>query len=686
VILLVAFLALVATVPLLGGKLRNLAELEVRRTGLLLVTTVLQAVITQIDTDGVTAIAAGAHLLSYLIVGAFVWANRTIPWLWLAALGGLMNFLAIAANGGTMPATPDAADAAGIEAESDFANSNVIEDANLWFLGDVFAIPEAWPLSNVFSVGDVVLLVGGGLVVHDVAGSRLVARGRRRGDAPEADGPTASATPAAGGPGAPGGADDEVAGPAGEGEADGATVGARGGGAPDGGAPVGDGAGGARWSGAANRVPLLRDNHDFRRLWLAGASSDLGDWTHALAVIAILAGRGASAGVFAALLIVQMVSSSLVGFLGTPIVDRVDRMRLLGATNFAQAAAVASLLVPDRPSVAHFLVVTALLGGLGALVRPATMASIPNLVRPDQLVAANGFVAAAFNVAVSIGPILGAGLVARWGARPAFTVNVASFLLSAALVARVTRRGVPVAGAGAHALPAPETWLASATAGLRHIARVPALRHLVVVLALVVLGAAVRGPVEPGFIVDVLDGSPGAIGALAGLWGLGMVLGSTVAVTAGRRWSLERVLVGGIGLLGLSIVAASQSGSLEVVAVLWLLAGIGNALGSVAYETLLQQHTSDDRRGRVFGVADALLDATFLVGALAAVAIGAALGERAGIAIGGAGDVLAAAYGTTALLRRRGERHLEVGDVPAHPPPSPGVPHLRSPDATGRPL
>lgn len=630
-ILLVAFLALVATVPLLGGKLRNLATLELHRTSLLLAATVLQLGITQIAPEGAEGAAAAIHVASYLVVGAFVWANRRLPWLWLAALGGLLNFLAIVANGGTMPATPEAVRTAGLEDEGGFTNSAVVEGADLWFLGDIFAIREAWPLSNVFSIGDVVLLVGGALVVHRVAGSRLprpFGAGRAR---------------------------------AGEGHGDGRT------------------------GSASSRVPLLRDNHDFRRLWLAGAASDLGDWTHSLAVIAILAGRGASTSVFAALLIVQTVASSAVGFLGTPIVDRVDRMRLLWVTNLVQALAVASLLVPDRPTVTHFVVVAALLGGLASLVRPATMASIPNLVRPDQLVAANGFVAAAFNVAVSVGPILGAGIVATWGARPAFTVNVASFLLSAALVARVASRGAPAAtGDGPLAGPHPETWLASAAAGLRHIVGVASLRRLVVVLVFVVIGSAIRGPIEPGFIVESLDGTPGAIGALAGLWGLGMVLGSTVAMTAGRRWSLERVLVGGIGVLGVSIVVASQSTVLAVVAVLWLVAGTGNALGSVAYETLLQQRTRDDLRGRVFGVADAVLDATYLVGALAAVLVSSSFGRRAGIGIGGGLALVAAAYGAVVLLRARAGAADDAGraaaSTVAQPAPGPVVPHLRGTD------
>lgn len=585
-ILLVAFLLVVAVVPLLRGQLTRLATVELRGTPLLLGATVVQAVITQLSVDVPRGVTEAAHLASYLLAGGFVWINRRLPWLWLAALGGASNFVVIVANGGVMPASAEALALAGRSGTgAEFANSALIDSPRLWFLGDVFAVPASWPLANVFSIGDVVLLVGAALLVHRIAGSRLPGPSRGGGDA----GPTRS----------------------------------------------------------AGRLPLLRDNPDFRKLWLAGASSDLGDWTYSLAVIAVLALQGASATVFASLIGVQMLASSVVGIVGTPIVDRVDRVRLLALVNLAQAATVCTLLVREEPAVAHLIVVGGVLGALGALVRPATMASIPNLVREEECVVANGYVSAAFNVAVSLGPVIGAGMVSTWGARPAFLFNITSFILSAALIARIRRRHVPD-----EAVAAEEGWFGAATAGVRHITARPPLHGLVVLMAFVVLGAALRAPVEPRFILNHLGGSAGAIGALASLWGLGMVLGSTVAVAAGRRWPLEKVLVASVSVLAVCIVSSSWLALLAPVAVLWLVAGSANALGSVAYESLLQQRTPDHLRGRVFGAAEAVLDVTYLVGAVAAGVIGALVGSRVGVGIAGIAVLVAAAYGILVFLRR----------------------------------
>jgi hypothetical protein len=114
--------------------------------------------------------------------------------MWVVALGGLLNFIAIAANGGVMPASRGALQSAGLDVRSgSFANSDVVEGANVAFLGDVFAIPAGWPGANVFSLGDAVMLLGAFLVLHAATGSRLFAA--RRTERPRAQGSPAARRP-----------------------------------------------------------------------------------------------------------------------------------------------------------------------------------------------------------------------------------------------------------------------------------------------------------------------------------------------------------------------------------------------------------------------------------------------------------------------------------------------------------
>jgi uncharacterized protein DUF5317 len=163
-----------ATVPLARGRLGALADVRFRASWLALVAIAGQIVIVSLLPQGNGWLHHAVHLATYGLIATFLWANRHIAYLWLAALGGALNLVAITANGGVMPADPQALAAAGVHQEAgDFANSTAVAHPHLAFLGDVFAVPASWPVSNVFSVGDVVLVVAALLALHCLCGSRL---------------------------------------------------------------------------------------------------------------------------------------------------------------------------------------------------------------------------------------------------------------------------------------------------------------------------------------------------------------------------------------------------------------------------------------------------------------------------------------------------------------------------------
>lgn len=177
--LALAFCLLLLTVPLAGGRLRRVEEIRLRWIWLPAVAFAIQVVIVTIAPEGDETLHRAAHLFTYALAGACILRNLDLRFVWIVALGGLLNLIAIGANGGVMPASRGALEAAGLDVRSgEFANSDFVEHAHAWFLGDVFAIPAGWPGANVFSAGDVVMVLGAFLVLHAATGSRLFAARR----------------------------------------------------------------------------------------------------------------------------------------------------------------------------------------------------------------------------------------------------------------------------------------------------------------------------------------------------------------------------------------------------------------------------------------------------------------------------------------------------------------------------
>ena len=156
-----AVMAVLAVAVVASGRdLSGLRRLGWRHLWVAPIALAMQVVGLEVVEDGAVWVVHVLHLGSYALAAAWIVANRDVPGVLLAGIGGGANLLAIGTNGGVMPAHPAAVELAGLPAADGFVNSAAATDAPLWWLGDVFATPASWPLANVFSVGDVVLMVG----------------------------------------------------------------------------------------------------------------------------------------------------------------------------------------------------------------------------------------------------------------------------------------------------------------------------------------------------------------------------------------------------------------------------------------------------------------------------------------------------------------------------------------------
>jgi hypothetical protein len=174
-IIAVAGLLALLSPALTGGHLARLSELHLSSRRLILAAFLLQVLIIDIIPGANPTWLRTAHVLSYLLAGGFVLANRAIPGLGIASLGVASNAIAITINGGTLPASPLALRAAGITAPTTgFVNSGALVNPHLAWLGDVFDVPRGLPLANVFSIGDLIIVLGVCWGAHRICGSRLV--------------------------------------------------------------------------------------------------------------------------------------------------------------------------------------------------------------------------------------------------------------------------------------------------------------------------------------------------------------------------------------------------------------------------------------------------------------------------------------------------------------------------------
>jgi predicted MFS family arabinose efflux permease len=358
-------------------------------------------------------------------------------------------------------------------------------------------------------------------------------------------------------------------------------------------------------------VRLLRGNRNFRRLWMAQIVSEIGDWFYTLSIYTLLLQLTGRASSVAFALVLQVLPQTLVGPTTGVVNDRLRRKHVMIAADLVRFGVVlAMLLVRSRSAV--WLVYPLLLAEtmMAAFFEPARSSVIPNIAARGEVLIANTLSSATWSVNLLIGASVGGVVAAFFGRDAVFILNALSFLASAVLIGGM-HFAEPHAESAAPLRPRDLVDFSPVLEGIRYVRSHRTLLPTVFAKA----GELMIGPSWVIFTVmgahefavhwRNVDAARGAMLGMSILLG-GRGLGALVGPLVSARWAgrSDRRLQLGI-LFGYLTIAVGY-GALGVSRTVWMasacamLAHAGGSTVWVFSTTLLQLHTDDRFRGRVF--------------------------------------------------------------------------------------
>jgi MFS family permease len=186
-------------------------------------------------------------------------------------------------------------------------------------------------------------------------------------------------------------------------------------------------------------LQLIRENRDFRRLWIAAVISMLGEWFNTIALFFLILEYTGSEFLLGLLFTVRMAGFAILQpFIGL-MADRYNRKMLMVVSNLLQAGfALCFLLVNDSSDIAWMIGLSGLMMVLHGVYMTAERASLPNVVSEEDLATANALDAASWSTALCIGAMLGGIVVSIWGTNAAFIVDSLTFLLGTLFLVNLT--------------------------------------------------------------------------------------------------------------------------------------------------------------------------------------------------------------------------------------------------------
>ena len=334
---------------------------------------------------------------------------------------------------------------------------------------------------------------------------------------------------------------------------------------------------------------------EIRRLWLAQLTSILGDFLALYAAIAVVTFRmhGGPAEI-TAISISYLVPLALLGPVSGVLIDRLPVRPVMVASDVIRGLLAISLVFVDRlpPLCAIFFAISA----VSTLFIPAQSVAVRSIVPPEGLLAANALMQQNMVVARIVAPPLSGLLISAIGPKICFWTDGISFLFSAAMIASIAVHRKLAPRQSAPGIRGVTNELAS---GMRFILTHPALVFVIAALAAALFTLGASTPLIAVLIRDYVVGGTALFGLVAGLVGIGMILGTQMILRIAKGRAEETVAVSGLVVLAAAIALTAATPVAVVTGCGTFLMGVGIAMIVTPTQTLLQHRTPVTMLGRV---------------------------------------------------------------------------------------
>src|SRR6476620_3740478 len=403
----------------------------------------------------------------------------------------------------------------------------------------------------------------------------------------------------------------------------------------------------------------------FRRYIVGSVISDTGTWMQVMAQGYVMSTLTHKALLLGMANLAAGLPMLLLTMIGGSAADRVDKRKILLATQYAQIALAISigfLIMSGKIQIWHILGFAVLLGISNSFEMPTLNALVPELVTRDEIQSAIAIDRAVFHGSRVVGPALAGIFISAWGAASAFFCNAVTFvgMIVALLTIPPRRRGTAEE----------ESKRASGIKdGFRYVAKdKPSLAMIGLIAATTVFIFPIITVMMPLYVRLVLGLGADRLGYLMGASAVGSVIGAIFLITLPRQKRVPIMMVN-VFVVTCAIFTLSRGPGFYVATAAMILNSLGLAMNFGLANTIVQERAPDYLRGRVSAVFMLSFVGLMPVAGLGITGLSDLIGMRTALAIA------AVCYGIIALtvLARVRRQCLEpaVCETPAAEAPAP---------------
>lgn len=365
-------------------------------------------------------------------------------------------------------------------------------------------------------------------------------------------------------------------------------------------------------------------NRNFFLLWLGQIISQLGDRLDQMALIGLVYMHAPGSTIeVAKILSFTIIPVFLIGPIAGVYVDRWNRRRTMYICDFLRAVLVLTipLFLFYRESFGFIYLVIFVVFSIGRFFVPAKMSIVPDLVEKKDLLMANSLV----NTTGMIAAILGfgvSGLIVEWlGAKSAFYMDAASFLISGTLIFLITKKtaeSMNLKKVGREIVEViSKSVFQEIKEGILYFIRKKEIRFTAGIIFILWSALGAVYVVLIVFVQQALRSVTRDLGLLIMFLGTGLFVGSLIYGRFGQRISHYKVIFTSLILSGIMLVvfsvAISRYQSFRIAALLSFALGILVAPIMIASNTIIHKVSDNEMMGKIFSSLEIVMHLGFLL-------------------------------------------------------------------------
>jgi MFS family permease len=367
---------------------------------------------------------------------------------------------------------------------------------------------------------------------------------------------------------------------------------------------------------------LLRRNRNYRYTWIGQVVSEIGDHFNNIAVFSLVMQTTHSGLVVSGVMLSRAIPAVLAGPLAGVILDRLDRKRIMVASDLIRAfVALTFVVTVHHPQAGLLYGLSALLMFASPFFTAGRTSILPSITSREELHTANSLTQTTQWTTLTVGTMVAGLSAATLGYQWAFVLNSLSFFASAACIWQLRMPGgFRAKRQGLEEDQVVRPWQ-EYKEGLRYMRSFP----LLMGIGLVGVGWATGGGAAQILFTlfgeQVFNRGPAGIGTVWSAAGVGLLMGGSLGHALGKRLSFrnyKRAISICYVIHGGAYVLFSQVPSYGAALFFIGLSRAGAAVSSVLNVSRLLKSVPDQFRGRVFSTIESVIWSVAMLSMMAA--------------------------------------------------------------------